>query len=51
MTTFVFPHESFKFEFMPFGLMNAPSTSERIMDFILREISFVHVSMDDVVFF
>ena len=50
-TTFVCPFGTFQFEVMPFGLMNAPSTFQRMMDQLFRELSFVSVYLDDVVVF
>ena len=48
-TTFVCRFGTFKFEVMPFGLMNAPSTFQRMMDVILAGLKFVRVYLDDVV--
>ena len=51
MTTFVCCYGTYKFEVMPFGLMNAPSTLQRIMDTIVRGLPFVRVYLDDVFVF
>ena len=51
VTTFVCRYGTFKFEVMPFGLMNAPSIFQRMMDLIFRNCPFVRVYLDDVVFF
>lgn len=50
-TTFVCRFGTFRFEVMPFGLMNAPATFQRLMDRILEELPFVRVYMDDVIIF
>lgn len=41
----------FLFDVMPFSLMNAPSTIQRMMDIIFDHISFVLVYLYDVVVF
>ena len=51
VTTFVCWYGTFKFEVMPFGLMNAPSTFQRMVDLIFRNYSFFRVYLDDVVVF
>ena len=51
MTTFVCRYGTYKFEVMPFGLMNAPSTFQRIMNTNVRGLPFVRVYLDDVVVF
>ena len=48
---FRLPLREYMFEVMPFGLMNAPSTSQRMMDKIVRGLPFVRVHLDDVVVF
>jgi Reverse transcriptase (RNA-dependent DNA polymerase) len=48
-TTFVCKFGNFSFEVMPFGLMNAPATFQRMMDQILSGYPFVQVYIDDVV--
>jgi hypothetical protein len=50
-TTFVCKYGTFSFEVMPFGLMNAPATFQRMMDRILSQLPFVQVYIDDVVIF
>ena len=50
-TTFVCHHRTFQFEVMPFGLMTAPSTFQRMMDELFRGLRFVRVYLDDVVVF
>ena len=50
-TTFVCCYGTFQFEVMPFGLMNALSTFQRMMDYVFRDILFVRVYLDDVVVF
>lgn len=51
ITTFVCRYRKFKYEVMFFGLMNAPSTFQPMMDYILREEPFARVYLDDVVKF
>lgn len=51
MTTFICQFGTYKFEVMPFGLMNAPSTFQRIMNGVLRGLPFATVYVDDVVIF
>ena len=51
MTTFVCRYGTYKFEVMPFGLMNVPSTFQRMMDTIVLGLKFVLVYLDDVVVF
>ena len=50
-TTFVCRYGTYQFEVMPFGLMNAPSTFQRMMDQVFRHLDFVRVYLDDVVVF
>ena len=50
-TTFVCRYGTYQFEVMPFGLMNAPSTFQRMMDQVFRHLNFVRVYLDDVVIF
>lgn len=51
ITTFLCRLRTFKFEVMPFELMNAPSTFQRMMDVIFRKLPFVRVYIYDVVLF
>ena len=51
MTTFVCRFGTFQFEVIPFGLMNAPSTFQRMMDQLFQGLRFVKIYLDDVVFF
>lgn len=51
MTTFVTKYGTYQFEVIPFGLMNAPSTFQRMMDTVLQGLSFVRVFIDEVVVF
>ena len=51
VTTFTCKLGTFCFEVMPFGLMNAPATFQRMMNEVLKGLSFVRVYLDDVVIF
>lgn len=48
-TTFVTRYGTFSFEVMPFGLINAPATFQKMMDHILRDLPFARAYLDDVV--
>ena len=48
-TTFTFRYGTYQFEVIPFGLMNAPSTFQRMMDLIFRDLEYVKCYIDDVV--
>ena len=50
-TTFRCRYGTFQFEVMPFGLMNAPATFQRMMDEILQDLDFVKVYIDDIVIY
>ena len=56
-TAFSTPHGLFKFRVMPFGLMNAPSVFQRLMQQVLSSINpengpqFVTAYMDDLLVF
>ncbi|KAG6462773.1 hypothetical protein O3G_MSEX013458 [Manduca sexta] len=47
-TAFVTPDGQYQFKRMPFGLANAPSVFQRLMNKILSKIKYVLVYMDDV---
>ena len=49
--TFVTRYGTFQFDVMPFGLMNAPSTFQRMMDHVIKDLPLVRVYVDDVVIF
>lgn len=51
MKIFVCRSGTFKIEVMPFGLVNAPSTFQRMMYYILRAKPFARVYLDDAVVF
>ena len=51
ITTFATRWGNFRFEVMPMGLINAPSTFQRMMDEILKDIPFARAYLDDVVVF
>ncbi|GJQ70426.1 hypothetical protein Trydic_g18696 [Trypoxylus dichotomus] len=52
-TAFVANNDHYEYVRMPFGLKNAPSTFQKVMDNVLREYlhKFCFVYMDDVVIF
>lgn len=52
-TAFTVNHGHYEYTRMPFGLKNAPSTFQRVMDNVLKEFlyKFCFVYMDDVVIF
>lgn len=50
-TTFVWNYGTYQFEAMQFGLMNAPSTFQRMMVRVLTGLEFVRVYLDDVLCF
>lgn len=50
-TTFTCKYGTYSFEVIPFGLMNAPATFQRMMNDILRDVPFAGVYIDDVVIF
>lgn len=47
-TTFVCGFGTFQFEVMPFGLMNARSTFQKMMDQLFRNLRFVRVYLESV---
>ena len=51
ITTFTTRYGNFRFEVMPMGLINAPSTFQKMMDDILKDIPFARAYLDDVVIF
>ena len=51
VTAFTTRYGNFRFEVMPFGLINAPSTFQKMMDDILKDIPFARAYLDDVVIF
>lgn len=48
-TTFVKLMITYEFELMPFGLMNALSMFQKMLDTMLKNISFAQAQLDDVV--
>ena len=48
-TTFICRYGTFKFEDMPFGLINAPATFQHMMDTLLKNLDFVRLYIDDIV--
>ena len=51
VTAFTTRYGNFRFEVMPFGLINAPSTFQKMMDDILKDLPFARAYLDDVVIF
>lgn len=51
MTTILFWLGTYMFKVVPFRLMNAPSTFQRVMGFSLAELPFVKIYHDDIVVF
>ena len=51
ITTFTTRFGNFRFEVMPMGLINAPSTFQKMMDGLLKDIPFARAYLDDVVIF
>ena len=47
-TVVVTPFGTFQFNSMPFGLKNAGSTFQRLMDQIFGDLDFVFVYLDDI---
>lgn len=50
-TTFVCRFGTYQFELMPFGLMNSPSTFQRLIDEVFKKFPFFRAYLDDVVVF
>ena len=50
-SAFICPQCLYNFKIMPFELVNAPSTFQRLMEWVLRGISWVHglIYVDDVI--
>lgn len=48
---FTCKYGTFRFEVMPFGLMNAPAIFQRMMIELLKDITFARVYIEDVVIF
>lgn len=51
MKTFVCQSGTYSFQVMPFGLMNAPSTNQRAMDALFKDLPFIPVYVDNAVIF
>lgn len=47
-STFICKYGTNQFEVMAFGLMNAPSTFQRTMDFIFAAVLFIRICLDGI---
>jgi hypothetical protein len=52
-TAFSTPHGHYEFNRHPYGLSNSPSTFQRLMDVVLRELTGIecYVFIDDIIVF
>ena len=50
-TAIIAPYEMFEFLRMPFGLLNAGNTFQRLMDQVLGDLPFCFVYVDDILIF
>lgn len=50
-TAFAFENKLYEFERMPFGLVSAPQTFQRMMEMILGHLEFVECYLDDIIVF
>lgn len=51
LTTFIFRYRMYKFEVIPFGSMNAPSTFQKMTEIAFPGLPFVLFYLDAVVLF
>lgn len=51
ISSFVTPDGLYKFKVMPFGMVNAPSTFQRLINTITQDIPKCHAYLDDIVVF
>lgn len=51
VSTFVTPDGLYKFKVMPFGMVNAPASFQRLINTIIHDIPQCHAYLDDIVVF
>jgi putative transposase len=51
LTAFVIAGRHYEFLRMPFGLVNAPRTFQRVMTSIFADLKYVRVYLDDILIF
>ena len=49
ISAFITPFGLFQYEVMPFGMTNAPSTFQRLINYIIRDLEGVYAYLDDIV--
>ena len=51
LTAVITPFGKYSFNYMPFGLKNAPSTFQRAMDWVLAPLDYAYPYLDDIIVF